>query len=279
MARQCIVCGARLLAEEEKAGVCEYCEDDPDYLDQKRRASLPAPTPPRDRIRKRGGPEWAAFRTGLVLLLVVVFATHAVSLGGLFLQFLFGYRDSLIFSPMLTLARLMTALLALLAFGFFCAVPGSSKLPGTAWTLMICALGVLGTLAVGLALSLMDESGFENGPFGATRSGDVEAFLGVCLVAVLILGAYICLAALLSGAASHLGDARLAGQFTLFFVLVLLTPLALVALWVALAHMSPYEYELALLVNMGGSCGLLLLDLLFTVWFTLLLVRLRTLTR
>jgi hypothetical protein len=205
VARQCRVCGVKLLGDEVAEGVCQYCRDD---------AGLPPrPVKPAARAnRGGGGPDWDFFRAGLNLLAVVT-VVNLVLTGAAALSLLVGIdvlADLLLdLGRLLGLVALVQGVMTLIGLALLCAVPSATGLRGRAW-------GMVGALlVVGVAPC------FGAGLFNF-RSPLVGALLLVLVGLGGVIGFLVCLTTLLSGAARYLGEDGLANGFVTCFVTAVL---------------------------------------------------------
>ena len=262
MAKQCSVCGARLLAAEVGEGICEYCRP---YSDLPPR---PRPTP---LSTMSGGSDWQVFRIGLTLIYVFTVTNLLLLLGvGLLLVLDPDALGEVLheLGGVVPGFLVLQGALGITGLGLLLGVPSAARLRGR-------ALGMFGCLLVFVAAPFFLELGVR-----PTLLTVLAAVLFVCGGAV---GFVICFASLLSGAARHLNDAPLAGSIVAFFVSLGLSFLGMILVFFV---MNRLLHQTA---RVGGvrsaretfSCMMGLAVIVsagFGVWFLVLLGRLRRAT-
>jgi hypothetical protein len=266
LARQCRVCGVRLLGEEVAEGVCQYCRDD---------AGLPPrPAKPVRAKHGGGGPDWDVFRAGLNLL-VVVTVVNLLLAGGAALPLLFGIQvlEDLIRElwGLLLLVAILQGVMTLTGLALLCAVPSATGLRGR-------GLGMVGAMLIVTVLPCLGTGMLDGRPSLAAAVFLVLALVGGVLVFV------IGLATLLGGAARYLGEDGLATSFVTYFVTAVL---AGVVFFVSVFLLEQFAFDSAYHGGDYGtgrtlfSCmmGLFVAAAVgFGLWFLGLLMRLRRAT-
>ncbi len=144
MSRQCKLCGGKLFGGSIALGVCEYCaldrqvvrgliarepEDDDDFT----KDDVPSLYE-----RRRGGPEWARFKSGLSFHLTCLFFLTPISLGlvGAVSSHAVG-RD---LGGFLVLGCVLVFFFWLIGSAQLCSVPNQAGLKVFAWGNFVCPL-------------------------------------------------------------------------------------------------------------------------------------------
>jgi hypothetical protein len=263
VAKQCSICGARLLTAEAAEGICEFCRP---Y------SALPPRPPPPKASTVQGGPDWDLFRTGLNLLYIGTIINQCIAVvGGIAVMFRFDRTGDLLgflefIAPILIFVQIGMAIVGLL---LLLGVPAASGLRGRAWAMV----GSLLLVTFGFFLEIA---------FAPRQEGVILVLL--CLASGVVVFV-MCFAALLRGAARSLGDNQLGDRFVTFFVTTVLTLAGMLLIGFSMGRLLYSTYQFTRFDGHSGrefeSCmmGLFVAVFVgFAGWFLVLLGRLRRAT-